>query len=121
MDDLSNAEAALEAAAAGFDPSACSGQEAVDLVEQLGVQRRLIDGMLGKAAKRVEDTAAYAYKNERNAAELCERSAGVSRSEAKRAIEVAGKLGSLPATDAAIRAGTLSSRQARSDRGGRRG
>jgi len=112
MDDLLHARSALEAAAAGFDPSACGGQEAIDLVEQLGIQRRLIDGMLGKAAKRVEDTAAYTYKNERNAAELCERLTGVSRSEGKRAIDVAGKLESLPATAAAIQAGRLSSRQA---------
>jgi Domain of unknown function (DUF222) len=112
MDDLLHARTALETAARGFDPSACGGQEAIDLVEQLGIQRRLIDGMLGKAAKRVEDTAAYTYQNDRNAAELCERITGVSRSEAKRAIDVAAKLEALPATDAAMRAGTLSSRQA---------
>ncbi len=49
----------------GFDPTACSGQEAIDLVEEIGVQRRLLDGMLGKAAKRVEDTAAYTYPKDR--------------------------------------------------------
>ena len=38
--------------------------------------RRLIDGMVGKAAKRVEDTAAYTYGTDRNAAELCARLVG---------------------------------------------
>ncbi len=112
MDDLLHARTALEAAARGFDPSACSGDDAIAIVEEIGSIRRLADGMLGKAAKRVEDTAAYTYKNDRNAAELCQRLTGVCTSEAKRAIDVAGKLESLPATDAAMRAGTLSSRQA---------
>ncbi len=66
--------------------------------------------MLGKAAKRVEDTAAHTYGTDRNAAELCVRLVGVGSGEAKRAIEVAGKLESLPATDAAMRAGQLSAR-----------
>ncbi len=109
-DDLRTARTALESAARGFDPSACNGQEAIDLVEELGVQRRLLDGMLGKAAKRVEDTAAYTYENDRNAAELCERLVGVASGEAKRAIEAAARLETLPATDAAVRAGTLSAR-----------
>ena len=112
MDDLLHARNALEAAARGFDPSACDGDDAIAVVKEIGAIRRLADGLLGKAAKRVEDTAAYVYKNDRNAAELCQRLTGVSTGEAKRAIEVAGKLESLPATDAAMRAGTLSSRQA---------
>ena len=111
-DDLRTSRTALEAAARGFDPSACSGQDAIDLVEELGVQRRLLDGMLGKAAKRVEDTAAYTYKNDRNAAEHCSRVTGISTGEAKRAIETATKLASLPKTAAAVREGTLSARAA---------
>jgi hypothetical protein len=110
MDDLRNARSALEAAAAGFDPSACDGDRAIAVVEEIGAIRRLADGVLGKAAKRVEDTAAYTYKNDRNAAEFCSRVTGVSAGEAKRAIEVAAKLEALPATDAAVRAGTLSAR-----------
>ncbi len=92
---------------------ACAvGHDAIDLVEVLGRQRRLIDGMLGKAAKRVDDTAAHTYGSDRSAAELCVRLVGVGSGEAKRAIEVAAKLESLPATDAAMRAGTLSARSA---------
>ena len=75
-----------------FDPSACDGDDAIAVVKEIGSIRRLADGVLGKAAKRVEDTAAYVYKNDRNAAELCQRLTGVSTGEAKRAIEVAGKL-----------------------------
>ncbi|MGZ4799235.1 MAG: hypothetical protein ACXVJW_18340 [Acidimicrobiia bacterium] len=112
MEDLLAARTALEVAARGFDPRGCSGDAAIDLVEALGSIRRLADGMLGKAAKRVEDTAAYTYKGDRNAAELCERIAGVGKGEAKRAIDVAGKLEALSATDAAVRDGKLSARAA---------
>jgi Domain of unknown function (DUF222) len=112
MDDLRTAESALGTAAAGFDASVCTGREAIDLVEVLGRQRRLIDGMIAQAAKRVEDTAAYTYDGHRNTGELCEKLVGVSSGEAKRAIETATKLEALPAVDAAMRAGRLSSRQA---------
>jgi hypothetical protein len=104
--------AELEASAHDLDPAACSGQEALDLVEALGVARRLIDGMVARVAKRVEDTAAYTYNGERNAAETVERLVGVSAGEAKRAIDVAAKLERLPETDSALRSGRLSSRQA---------
>jgi hypothetical protein len=67
--------------------------------------------MVAKAAKRVEDTAEHTRGTDRNAAELCARVTGVSAGEAKRAIDTAAKLESLPATDAAVRAGTLSVRQ----------
>jgi hypothetical protein len=112
MDDLRNARSVVEAAARELDAAALSGQEAIDGLAALGAIRRLTDGMVGKMTKRVEDTAAYTYGSDRSAAELCVRLVGVASGEAKRAIEVASKLESLPATDAAVRAGGLSARQA---------
>ena len=47
----------LERVAGDFDPALLTGEQAVWLVEQLGALRRLIDGLLAKAAKRVDDTA----------------------------------------------------------------
>jgi Domain of unknown function (DUF222) len=111
MDDLRPGRIALEAAARSFDPSACSGQDAIDLLTELGVQRRLIDGLIAKATKRVEDTAAHTYGTDRSAAELTSRLVGMTSGEAKRAIDAAGKLEALPAVDAAMRAGRLSGRQ----------
>lgn len=86
MQSLLSAESALEAAARDFDPASCSGAEAVEVMEKLGSVRRLADGMLAKAAKRVEDTAEHTRRSDRNAAELCARVTGVSPGEAKRAI-----------------------------------
>jgi hypothetical protein len=112
MDDLRDAQSALESAARDFDGAALTGQEAIDVVALLGPILRLANGVLGKAAKRVDDTAAHTYGTDRSAAELCVRLIGVGSGEAKRAIEVAGKLESLPTTAAAVRAGTLSARSA---------
>ncbi len=111
-DDLRTALSALETAARDFDPSVCNGQDAIDVVALIGPIVRLANGVMGKAAKRVEDTAAYTYGTDRSAAELCARLVGVGTGEAKRAIDTAAKLQSLPAAEEALRAGKLSSRQA---------
>jgi hypothetical protein len=110
LNSLLSAESALEVAARDFDPAACSGAETVAFLEKLGAIRRLTDGMVAKAAKRIEDTAEHTRHTDRSAAELCARVTGVSSGEAKRAIESATKLEALPATDAAVRAGKLSAR-----------
>lgn len=102
----------LEKTARELDAGACTGREALDLVAELGTIRRLVDGLVARTAKRVEDTAAYTYDGHRNAAEACEQLVGMGTGEAKRAIEVAAKLEALPATDAAVRSGRLSARQA---------
>ena len=107
MDDLLAIQSASERVARDFDPR-CSGQEAIDIVTVVGRVTRLMDGVLGRAAKRVEDTTAYTYTGDRSASELCVRLVGGGSGEAKRAIETAARLESLPATAAAVQAGTLS-------------
>jgi hypothetical protein len=102
----------LERAARDFDASLLTGEQAVWLVKQLGALRRLIDGLLAKAAKRVDDTGAYRDLGDRDAAAFCGRLVGIGVAEARRAIDTAAKLESLPATDDAVRDGLLSARQA---------
>src|SRR4051812_17945112 len=112
VERIRSVNAELRSVAHELDAETCSGQEALDLVEALGVTRRLVDGMVARAAKRVEDTAAHTYGGDRNAAEVVERLVGVTTGEAKRGIEVAAHLRSLPGTAAALRAGRLSTRNA---------
>src|SRR3954471_4610735 len=112
VERIRSVNAELRSVAHELDAETCSGQEALDLVEALGVTRRLVDGMVARAAKRVEDTAAHTYGGDRNAAEVVERLVGVSTGEAKRVIDVAAHLRSLPGTAAALRAGRLSTRNA---------
>ena len=95
-----------------FDPDALAGEGAVRAVEELSAIRNMVDGMLAKAAKRVVDTKAHTSCGDRNAATMVARSLGVGVTEARSVIETAGKLEWLAATDAAVREGKLSARQA---------
>jgi hypothetical protein len=95
-DDLVAARTALEGAARDFHPSACSGDDAVRVVEVVGAILKLADGILGKAAKRVEDTAAHVHERDRSAPELAQRLTGRTTGEMRRAIDVAAKLEAVP-------------------------
>lgn len=114
FDTLTATRTALETLAREFEPCTLTGEHAVRVVNELGAIRRLVDGMIGKAAKRVEETSAHkrSGNSERDAAQLVGRAVGADTSEARRAISTAKKLEKLPETDAAVRAGRLSARQA---------
>jgi hypothetical protein len=112
VERIRTVRAELEAIAQGWDAETCSGSDALAITEELGGVRRLADGMVARAAKRVADTGAFGLEGDRSAAEAVERLVGISASEAKRAIAVADKLDRLPATDAALRSGEISSREA---------
>jgi hypothetical protein len=77
-------------------------------VEELGVIRRLVDGMLASAAKRV----AEAHTGESNAAAMVARTLGVRTGEIQAAIKTATRLENLPATERAVHAGELSAVEA---------
>jgi hypothetical protein len=109
---LASARSSLQGLARDFDPGELSPEGAVRAVAELGAIRRVVDGMLAKAAKRVADTSAHASRGDRSAASLVARSLGVGTGEARSAIETAAKLEWLPATNAAVREGQLSGRQA---------
>ena len=114
FDTLTSTRTDLEALARDFEPRLLTGEDAVRLVRELGAIRRLVDGVLSKAAHRVDDTAAHRRngENDRDAAQLIGRAIGTDTSEARRVIRTAKKVEKLPETDAAVRAGHLSARQA---------
>jgi Domain of unknown function (DUF222) len=107
---FASARDALEGVARDFDTSALTGDEARRAVDELGMIRRLTDGILAKAAKRVSDRTA---RSEPNGAVSVARSLGVTPGEVRAAIETAARLEHLPAADAAVRAGRLSPGQAK--------
>ena len=82
------------------------------MVDELGVIRRLAEGVLARAAKRVAESAGYRKGADRDAAQAYARAAGVETSEARRAIGMAKQLEHLPATEATVREGRLSTREA---------
>jgi hypothetical protein len=110
-DELTAARVALEAVAYGID-ARCPGRDAVRLVEQMGTIHRLADAITARAAKRIADTGAHVPLGDRSAAELCARLVGVRSADAKRAIDVAARLEVLPETEAGVRAGRVSAREA---------
>jgi hypothetical protein len=114
FDTLTSTRTALETMAREFEPRTLTGGQAVRAVTELGAIRRLIDGVLGKAAQRVEETSAHRHngESERDAAQFVGRAVGADASEARRVISTAKKVEKLPETDAAVRAGRLSARQA---------
>ncbi len=114
FDTLTATRTDIEKVAREFEPRLLAGEDAVRLVRELGAIRCLVDGILGKAAHRVEDTSAHRRngENDRDAAHLVGRALGTDSSEARRAIRTAKKVEKLPDTDAAVRAGLLSARQA---------
>jgi hypothetical protein len=59
FDSLASARSALDEIARDFDASALSPQAALRVVDELGVIRRVVDGMTAKAAKRAIDGDAH--------------------------------------------------------------
>jgi hypothetical protein len=99
---LVSARRALDAIALSFDASALAPQAALSVVDELGSIRRLVDGMIAQAAKRVSDTRAG------DAVPLVARTLGVGTGEVRAALETASRLANLPLTDVAVREGRLS-------------
>ena len=109
---LTTRRTTAETLAREFDAGEFSPPTVVRVLEELGVVRRLVDGMVAKAGLAVSDSGAHLLKGERNAAVMVARSLGVGAGEARSAIDTARKLEVLPATEAAVRRGALSARQA---------
>ncbi len=99
---LVSARRALDEIALSFDASALAPQAALSIVDELGSIRRLVDGMIAQAAKRVTDTRAG------DAVPLVARTLGVGTGEVRAALETASRLANLPLTDVAVREGRLS-------------
>ncbi len=103
---LDGTRSTLNSIALEFDAAALSPEAALRVVDQLGAIRRVVDGMLGKAAKQAAETSAD------NGCAAVGRLLGVGTGEVRSAVVTAKKLEELPATDAAVRAGRLSSKEA---------
>jgi hypothetical protein len=101
-----------ECLAREFEVDALSGEDAVRVVTTLGVIRRLTEGLLANAAKRVAETSAHVTDGDCSAAQFYARAVGVGAGEAHRVLRMAKKLEALPETAAAVREGRLSGRQA---------
>jgi hypothetical protein len=112
FDAVVEARRSLAEFAAAFDPAKLSGPEAVGLAAQLSAIRRLVDGLVAGALRRVDATGAHAGCGDRDAVALGARLLGVGTGEARGLVSTAVRLEGLPIAAAAVRAGRLSAREA---------
>src|SRR4051812_8156068 len=110
--------AATKKIARDFDPSLLSASEAADAMEELTSIRRVVDGLIGQVAKRVQETDAHLRRGDRSASAFAARALGTTTSEVNAAIKTASQLEELPASAAAVRRGQLSAPGRAADRGG---
>jgi Domain of unknown function (DUF222)/HNH endonuclease len=112
FDQLRRAVGDLEAVSRALDPSCLDGRGAAALVEVAARGERICSAIKALGARRVEETHAWREEGHRSAAHWVAEATGETVGAAGRALETARALERLPETDAAFRAGQLSSTQA---------
>ena len=112
FEQLRRAVGDLEAVSRALDPSCLDGRGASALVEVAAHGERICSAMKALGARRVEETNAWREGGHRSAAHWVAEATGETVGAAGRALETARALERLPETDAAFRAGQLSSTQA---------
>ena len=98
--------------AAEYEPDTFDGAGAVRVMSELAIMQRLLDGLIARTAKRVDDTHAHARTADRSGAALAARLIGTETSRMNAAVATASALETLPGVDRALRAGKLSLREA---------
>ena len=111
FEQVRSAIAALEELVRDVELGVVDGPGAVTLVELFTKGERLCASGKALAARRVEETGAYRRTGERSAGHWLATQTGVSVGSAMRVLATARALDSLPATQAAARAGRLSEAQ----------
>jgi hypothetical protein len=103
---LDTARSTLNSVALEFDATLLSPEAATRVLDQLGAIRRVVDGMIGQAARQMAEATVD------NSCSAAARLLGVPTGEVRTAVETATKLEALPDTAAAVRAGRLSAKEA---------
>jgi len=101
----------LRSALSDFEPERVSGPDAARLLERYAEIEKLAAGGKLLAARRVESSNVWRKKGHRSAAAHVAEATGTGLGPAITALEAARRLGSLPATEDAVRAGRLSETQ----------
>ena len=101
----------LRSEIAGFDPELVSGTDAARVLESFAEIEKLAAGGKLLAARRVESSNIWRRTGHRSAAAHVAEAAGTGLGPAITTLETARHLGSLPATDEAMRLGLLSESQ----------
>jgi hypothetical protein len=101
----------LRSVLADFEPERVSGSDASLLLERYAEIEKLAAGGKLLAARRVDSSKVWRKKGHRSAAAHVAEATGTGLGPAITALDAARRLGSLPATEDAMRAGRLSETQ----------
>jgi hypothetical protein len=101
----------LRSALADFEPERLSGPDAARMLEVFSEIEKLASGGKILSARRVESSNVWRRTGHRSAAAHLAEATGTGMGPAITALETARRLGSLPATDEAMRNGRLSATQ----------
>jgi hypothetical protein len=113
FEQLRQATAALRRVLVDLEPGCLDGAQARRLVEEFAEAERLAAAGKAIARRRVEQTRAWAHAGAyRDAAGWLAATTGTTVGAARATVETAQRLESLPETEAALRAGELSTVQA---------
>src|SRR6266576_802713 len=103
--------APVSALSRDFDASSMSPGQARRALEELGEIRNVVDALILKVGRRIDETGAHAGVGERSAASFVARTLGVRVGDARDVLDTAARLAESPVVDDAVRTGKLSSRQ----------
>ena len=112
MSNLSVAARALREALAGFEPALLSGEDCAVVAEELGRTEKACAGVRAAAAARAAECGAHRRRGWFDGADWLAKVSGVSRGEARAALETVSIIESCPETRAALAAGEVSLAQA---------
>jgi hypothetical protein len=111
--DLQRIASKLRQQVSGFEPERTSGPDAARLLEAfVTIEKLAATGKL-LAARRVESSNVWRKNGHRSAADMMARQTGTGLGSAINTLQTARQLGSLPATEDALRDGRLSEAQTR--------
>jgi len=113
LDRLAQVTATLRSSVTGLDPETLSGADAARLLAAFAEIERLASAGKLLSARRVESSNVWRRSGHRSAAAHVAEATGTGIGPAINALETARHLGSLPATDHAVRQGKLSEAQAK--------
>jgi hypothetical protein len=101
----------LRATLADYEPERLSGPDAARMLDVFSEIEKLASGGKLLSARRVESSNVWQRKGHRSAASLVAEATGTGLGPAINALKTARRLGSLPATEDAMRKGRLSETQ----------
>ncbi len=113
LEQVRQAVAMLGEAVASLDVACLDGRQSRELMEEFAHGNRLTGAAVAMLAKRVDETGAFNLAQHRSAAHYLAKVSGTSVFAAEQTIRTAHQVAELPATEAALRAGALSSVQAK--------